>query len=258
MEKLCKSKHLTFHDLPLELKEAIMVAGGKDNHHLFMSVCRGWYDILHKYRKRNKMPFIRQTTIKAFSFLQTLGYPSWCLQNNLPSRHLLRPLVKRNPPVLDILQWYAKTYKKTMHVDTECVYKWLGDDYHAIMQIVIKDDNLDVFKWIYEQNGEKNQYLYLTLLKHTIIREKCINILHYLENNCCIFNFEKCDFVDCIHFNFFEGIKLLQKGEYKDDIGITNAALSCNANLEIVDWLLDNGYDYNIQYYDDYLVRISI
>ena len=245
MDKLCKSKQLTFKSLPLELREAILVAGGKNNHHLFMSVCRDWYNILCKYRERNNMPFIRQTGFKAFSYLNTLGYTVWCLQNNLQSRHILRPLVKRDD-LFDILQWYAKTYKKMMHIDTECVHKWLGDDYQTILEAAIYQDKIEIFKWIYEQNKEKNQYLYLRPLKKAIVVGKCINILRYLCNNCSLFDFGRDEIKLCVYYNFFGGLKLLHREEYKCDVSIINSSRHMYApngdSIEILRWLVSNGY----------------
>ena len=70
-----------------------------------------------------------------------------------------------------------------------------------------------------------------------------LNECSNFSKSCYLHKYDKYDFVDCIKLGFLEGVKYLNKEDYKHDKYIFMAAVRCNDLCpRIFNWLIGNGF----------------
>ena len=247
----------SFNNFPDEVKEMILCSAGPDFHHVFMSVSRDWHNIISGYRRRHKMPHVRKLNINTF-YPYSIDYMVWSIdKNNLSPAMMYKQIIKKGS--IDIIKWFTMKYNKIIedeiHVFLAHEMEWNKEN---IITIITQRNNLDIFKWIYENFvwgkretvcGEVMRYV-----KNCCIEQHKTILLKYLLSDHRI-TFNKCHFMSAIHEKFTEGVKLLHKEYYYNDVYMMNIAFAYNTNIETVQWLISKNYICNDAYYSEYLSR---
>jgi len=249
----------SFNNFPYELKEKLLCSAGPDFHHVFMSVSRDWYNILSDYRRRHKMSHVRKININTF-YPYSIDYMVWSIdKSNLSPAMIYKQIIKKGS--IDIIKWFTMKYNKIIEDEIHVfLARRVGWNIENIIKIIIQRNNLDIFKWIYENfvwSGNKTVCgEVLRYVKNFCIEQHKTILLKYLLSDHRI-SFNKCHFMSAIQEKFTEGVKLLHKEHYCNDGYMMNIAFAYNTNIETVQWLKSMNYIYKDADYEEYLSRQS-
>ena len=247
----------SFNNFPYELKEKLLCSAGPEFHYVFMSVSRDWYNILSDYRRRHKMSQVRKININTF-YPYSIDYMVWSIdKSNLSPAMIYKQIIKKGST--DIIKWFTMKYNKIIEDEIHVfLARRVGWNIENIIYIIIQRNNLDIFKWIYENfvwSGNKTVCgEVLRYVKNFCIEQHKTILLKYLLSDHRI-SFNKCHFMSAIQEKFTEGVKLLHKEHYCNDGYMMNIAFAYNTNIETVQWLKSMNYIYKDADYEEYLSR---
>jgi len=230
---------------PVEIIEKILTSAGPRHHHLFMSVCRSWYNIIRRWRYSKKFNHKRISYIS--DSVSSVKYLKWAFKNGLcpKDEDICRHAIQKGNVV--VLKFSLEKKWSTISIDD------YEPDYYQFITlsdaliIPAKNNDIDMLDFIYikyydviEENMKSN-------ILESAMRNNSIDIVKWaLENE---FNIEYHHFKLAVKSNLKEIINLFRDFQITNYHNMVEFMIESSRLDHFGDFrfFINNGYSFDLE-----------